>query len=211
MMKLKFCGFTSIKDITEASQLPIDAIGFIHFEKSKRHQTVAQIQKLASVVPNHIDKVCVMVNPDLTTIEHVLVNTPINTIQLHGTESIAFIQKVRKKYPNIKIIKALAADENIILNINKYKGFVNLFIIDTPSVTYGGTGQTYDWTILKHIKDIPYLIAGGINTENIQTVNQLKLSHQGYDLASGIEVNGRKDIEKMTAIVNIVKGDRENE
>ncbi|MBR9591558.1 phosphoribosylanthranilate isomerase, partial [Staphylococcus aureus] len=92
-----------------------------------------------------------------------------------------------------------------------YKAFVDLFIIDTPSVSYGGTGQTYDWTILKHIKDIPYLIAGGINSENIRTVNQLKLSHLGYDLASGIEVDGRKDIEKMTAIVNIVKGERENE
>lgn len=182
MMKLKFCGFTSIKDVTAASQLPIDAIGFIHYEKSKRHQTITQIKKLASAVPDHIDKVCVVVNPDLTTIEHVLSNTPINTIH-----------------------------ENIIQNINKYKGFVDLFIIDTPSVSYGGTGQTYDWTILKNIKDIPYLIAGGINTENIQTVNQFKLSHQGFDLASGIEVNGRKDIEKMTAIVNIVKGDRENE
>ena len=178
-MKLKFCGFTSIKDVTAASQLPVDAIGFIHYEKSKRHQTITQIKKLASAVPNHIDKVCVVVNPDLTTIEHVLSNTPINTIQLHGRESIDFIQEIKKKYSSIKITKALAADEN--------------------------------WTILKHIKDIPYLIAGGINSENIQTVNQLKLSHQGYDLASGIEVNGRKDIEKMTAIVNIVKGDRENE
>ncbi|MDO1635455.1 phosphoribosylanthranilate isomerase, partial [Escherichia coli] len=27
MMKLKFCGITSIKDVTAASQLPIDAIG----------------------------------------------------------------------------------------------------------------------------------------------------------------------------------------
>ncbi len=35
MMKLKFCGFTSIKDVTAASQLPIDAIGFIHYEKVK--------------------------------------------------------------------------------------------------------------------------------------------------------------------------------
>ena len=26
MMKLKFCGFTSIEDVTAASQLPIDAI-----------------------------------------------------------------------------------------------------------------------------------------------------------------------------------------
>ncbi|NFZ05332.1 phosphoribosylanthranilate isomerase [Staphylococcus aureus] len=180
-MKLKFCGFTSIKDVTAASQLPIDAIGFIHYEKSKRHQTITQIKKLASAVPDHIDKVCVVVNPDLTTIEHVLSNTPINTIQLHGTESIDFIQEIKKKYSSIKITKALAADENIIQNINKYKGFVDLFIIDTP------------------------------NTENIQTVNQFKLSHQGFDLASGIEVNGRKDIEKMTAIVNIVKGYRENE
>ncbi|MBE5662619.1 phosphoribosylanthranilate isomerase [Staphylococcus sp. SS21] len=210
-MKLKFCGFTSIEDVTAASQLTIDAIGFIHYEKSKRHQTIAQIKKLASVVPGYIDKVCVMVNPDLTTIEQVLINTPINTIQLHGTESIDFIKEIKKKYPSIKIIKALAADEHLIQNINNYKVFVDLFIIDTPSVSYGGTGQTYDWTILKHIKDIPYLIAGGINTENIQTVNQLKLSHLGYDLASGIEVDGRKDIEKMTAIVNIVKGERENE
>lgn len=53
MMKLKFCGFTSIKDVTAASQLPIDAIGFIHYEKSKRHQTITQIKKLASAVPNH--------------------------------------------------------------------------------------------------------------------------------------------------------------
>ena len=37
-----------------------------------------------------------MVNPDLTTIEHVLSNTPINTIQLHGTESIDFIQEIKK-------------------------------------------------------------------------------------------------------------------
>lgn len=211
MMKLKFCGFTSIEDVTAASQLPIEAIGFIHYEKSKRHQTITQIQKLASVVPDYIDKVCVMVNPDLITIEQVLINTSINTIQLHGTESIDFIKEIKKKYPRIKIIKALPADEHLIQNINKYKAFVDLFIIDTPSVSYGGTGQTYDWTILKHIKDIPYLIAGGINTENIQTVNQLKLSHQGYDLASGIEVDGRKDIAKMTAIVNIVKGERENE
>ncbi|MBE5665489.1 phosphoribosylanthranilate isomerase [Staphylococcus sp. SS251] len=210
-MKLKFCGFTSIEDVTAASQLPIEAIGFIHYEKSKRHQTITQIQKLASVVPDYIDKVCVMVNPDLITIEQVLINTSINTIQLHGTESIDFIKEIKKKYPRIKIIKALPADEHLIQNINKYKAFVDLFIIDTPSVSYGGTGQTYDWTILKHIKDIPYLIAGGINTENIQTVNQLKLSHQGYDLASGIEVDGRKDIAKMTAIVNIVKGERENE
>lgn len=52
MMKLKFCGFTSIKDVTAASQLPIDAIGFIHYEKSKRHQTITQIKKASVCCSN---------------------------------------------------------------------------------------------------------------------------------------------------------------
>lgn len=104
MMKLKFCGFTSIKDVTAASQLPIDAIGFIHYEKSKRHQTITQIKKLASAVPNHIDKVCVMVNPDLTTIEHVLSNTSINTIQLHGQNLLILYRKLKR---NIQALKSL--------------------------------------------------------------------------------------------------------
>lgn len=73
--------------------------------KSKRHQTIVQIQKLASAVPNHIDTVCVMVNPDLTTIEHVLSNTPINTIQLHGTESIDFIQEIKRSIQALKSLK----------------------------------------------------------------------------------------------------------
>lgn len=102
-MKLKFCGFTSIKDVTAASQLPIDAIGFIHYEKVKASNNYPN-KKLASAVPNHIDKVCVMVNPDLTTIEHVLSNTSINTIQLHGTESIDFIQEIKR---NIQALKSL--------------------------------------------------------------------------------------------------------
>lgn len=45
MMKLKFCGFTSIEDVTAASQLPIDAIGFIHYEKVKG---IKQLSKFKS-------------------------------------------------------------------------------------------------------------------------------------------------------------------
>lgn len=105
MMKLKFCGFTSIKDVTAASQLPIDAIGFIHYEKSKRHQTITQIKKLASAVPNHIDKVCVMVNPDLTTIEHVLSNTSINTQYSYTAQNLLILYRKLKR--NIQALKSL--------------------------------------------------------------------------------------------------------
>ncbi|PTF28985.1 phosphoribosylanthranilate isomerase, partial [Staphylococcus cohnii] len=36
-MKLKFCGFKTIEDVYKAKDLDIDAIGFIHYPKSKRY------------------------------------------------------------------------------------------------------------------------------------------------------------------------------
>lgn len=51
-----------------------------------------------------------------------------------------------------------------------------------------------------------FLIAGGMNYKNIQSVSKLNLNHNGYDIASGIETNGVKDSEKMQAIIELVKG-----
>lgn len=81
-----------------------------------------------------------------------------------------------------------------------------MFIIDTPSKSYGGTGKVYDWEMLKTLNDVNYLIAGGMNYDNIQAVTSLDLAHQGYDIASGIETNNEKDMEKMAAIIKLVKG-----
>ena len=42
-MYLKFCGFKSNEDVLKAIELPIDAIGFINFPKSRRHFDLNQI------------------------------------------------------------------------------------------------------------------------------------------------------------------------
>ncbi|EHJ08630.1 phosphoribosylanthranilate isomerase [Staphylococcus simiae] len=207
-MKLKFCGFQSLQDVKNASTLPIDAIGFIHYEKSKRHQTIQQIAQLTSIIPKQIDKAVVVVNPDFSTVEQLVNETYINTVQFHGLKSLDLITKVKHHFPTLKIIKALPADNNLSERIKEYKHIVDLFIIDTPSKDYGGTGKSYDWTILKTIPtDIPYLIAGGIDAQSIDEISTLNLTHQGYDIASGIETNHKKDFIKMTNIVNKVKGD----
>ncbi|NQD98919.1 phosphoribosylanthranilate isomerase, partial [Staphylococcus xylosus] len=74
------------------------------------------------------------------------------------------------------------------------------------SQNYGGTGKVYDWEILEVINDIDYLIAGGINHENIKKIEKLSLQHSGYDIASGIETNNVKDKCKMQSIIEHVKG-----
>ena len=67
-------------------------------------------------------------------------------------------------------------------SIIHYQQSVDLFIIDTPSEDFGGTGKVYDWSILKSLSDIEFLIAGGINLENIKKIEQLNLNHVGYDI-----------------------------
>lgn len=206
-MYLKFCGFKRKEDVLKAIELPIDAIGFIHFPNSHRHRDMSQIQQLTKLVPSYIDRLVVLVNPDRTQIQSVVSHTQINTIQFHGNEPIEIIKSTRTQYPNIKIFKALPAHQDLLDHIDYYKQLVDLFIIDTPSEQFGGTGQIYDWHLLDHIQDVPFLIAGGLTDQHIKQIQHLSLQHIGYDIASGIEINHQKDGDKMKTIVNIVKGE----
>ncbi|MDW8553735.1 phosphoribosylanthranilate isomerase [Staphylococcus xylosus] len=207
-MKLKFCGFRQLSDVKKAKDLDIEAMGFIHFPKSKRFVDIQTIRQFTDVIPNDKEKVVILVNPDYDVIDSLIEETGITSIQLHGEEPLATISYIRQKSKDINIIKALPAkdSESLLTAIEYYKHVVDQFIIDTPSQNYGGTGKVYDWEILKVVNDIDYLIAGGINYENIQKIEKLSLQHSGYDIASGIETNNDKDKGKMQSIIELVKG-----
>ncbi|WP_353422669.1 phosphoribosylanthranilate isomerase [Staphylococcus xylosus] len=207
-MKLKFCGFRQLSDVKKAKDLDIDAMGFIHFPKSKRFVDIQTIRQFTDVIPDDKEKVVILVNPDYDVINSLIEETGITSMQLHGEEPLATISYIRQKSKDIKIIKALPAkdSESLMTAIEYYKHVVDQFIIDTPSQNYGGTGKVYDWEILEVVNDIDYLIAGGINYENIQKIEKLSLQHSGYDIASGIETNNDKDKCKMQSIIELVKG-----
>ncbi|RIO79818.1 phosphoribosylanthranilate isomerase [Staphylococcus gallinarum] len=211
-MKLKFCGFKTLDDVEKAKNLNIDAIGFIHYSKSKRFVDVQTINQFTQLIPDDKEKVVIVVNPSKTTISDLITHTGITTIQLHGDETLATINYIKQIAPQLKIIKALPAKDLATLqqSIIHYQQSVDLFIIDTPSEDFGGTGKVYDWSILKSLSDIEFLIAGGINLENIKKIEQLNLNHVGYDIASGIETDGVKDSEKMYEIIEYVKGVQQN-
>lgn len=211
-MKLKFCGFKTLDDVEKAKNLNIDAIGFIHYPKSKRFVDVKTINQFTKCLPDDKEKVVIVVNPSKTTIFDLITHTGITTIQLHGDETLDTINYIKQIAPQLKIIKALPAKDLATLqqSIIYYQQSVDLFIIDTPSEDFGGTGKVYDWSILKSFSDVEFLIAGGINLENIKKIEQLNLNHVGYDIASGIETDGVKDSEKMYEIIEYVKGVQQN-
>ena len=69
-----------------------------------------------------------------------------------------------------------------------------------------GTGKTFDWSAIDLTPDIQsrLFIAGGLTPENVSQA--IRTFHPfAVDVSSGIETNGVKDIEKMTAFVEAVR------
>src|SRR5699024_10235682 len=149
-----------LEDVYKAKDLNMDAIGFIHYPNSKCYVEIDEIQAFANLIPKDKDKLVIAVNPDHQTISHLIDNTHTTTSQLHGTENLEPIDFIRQKKTNIRITKALPAKSanKLAKDIQYYKDFVDQFTSDTPSIAYGGTGQSYEWGILKDIKNVDFLI-----------------------------------------------------
>ncbi|QLK86782.1 phosphoribosylanthranilate isomerase [Staphylococcus sp. 17KM0847] len=208
-MYIKYCGFTRQQDVEAACTCPINAIGFVMYPKSERYAEMSTVQKLAAYVPEYIDRVAVVVNMPLSRVSHLLYHTAVNTLQLHGDESVAYIQSLRLKHPGVKIIKALRADDYIVRQIRQYIDYVDVLLIDTPSQHYGGAGTPFDWNLLADISMEKMIIAGGLNDETLPKLMCYLPKVWGVDIASGIEdkEKGQKSYKKMLQMSQYLRGD----
>ncbi|MFM9785678.1 phosphoribosylanthranilate isomerase, partial [Streptomyces scabiei] len=84
---------------------------------------------------------------------------------------------------NCEIWKAQAVKDNLpeqLISVDRH-------LYDTYSDTQeGGTGKTFDWSILNNAKQ-PFMLAGGLNANNI--LGALYQGAQGLDLNSGVELS----------------------
>jgi phosphoribosylanthranilate isomerase len=74
------------------------------------------------------------------------------------------------------------------------------------SETYGGTGQTVDWTLAREVaKAAPILLAGGLTPSNVQEAIR-QVQPYGVDVSSGVEDRpGKKDHGKIRAFTQAVR------
>ena len=63
--------------------------------------------------------------------------------------------------------------------------------------------MAFDWHLLEKISR-PYFLAGGLSAHNIKSVVE-RLVPYAVDVSSGIETDGCKDRNKMTAFVTAVR------
>lgn len=210
--KLKVCGLTKLDQIQELVAMDVDFLGFIFYEKSPRfvlnHLSLEQISEI-----NHQGKVGVFVNERIENILKIVEKAKLNYIQLHGDEDENFILELRQKLSNnVKIIKVIRVGNNIsevkkkLAKISNIESQISNLLFDTNSKAFGGTGKSFDWSILNELNiPVPYFLSGGISEDNILQITSLKQRPFALDINSKFEVEaGNKDIGKIKNFKNIM-------
>jgi phosphoribosylanthranilate isomerase len=192
-MKLKICGMKFPENILKVGALLPDFMGFIFWEKSSRYFD-GEIPRL----PKYIKKVGVFVDESIENIQSKIEKYNLDCIQLHGTESVEFCQKL-KEIP-IEIIKVFSIKDNFDFEIlREFESVCDYFLFDTKGELPGGNGATFDWNLLKkYPSNKPFFLSGGIGIEEIKLLKIMNLPVYGIDVNSKSETEpGLKNIELL--------------
>ena len=195
-MKVKMCGLTRTEDIAAVNECRPDYIGFVFAQKSKRAVTPEQAVVLRRLLDKDIQAVGVFVDEPLSNVAALLYSGVIDIAQLHGQEDDAYIRQLQAEThcPVIKAFRIHTAQEAA----KAQNSPADMILLDAGA----GDGKTFDWSLIQYVTR-PYFLAGGLSPENVQAA--AALHPYALDVSSGIETNGHKDKEKMTAFMNAVR------
>lgn len=213
MQKIKLCGMMKPCDIEYANRVKPDLVGFI-FANTRRKISAAQAKQFREALDAEIPAVGVFVNEDISVITSLVQNGCIDLIQLHGEEDADYIRRLREvcDVPVIKAVKVQTVEQ-----IRQAAALpVDYLLLDTyRKGVLGGTGEAFDWELLRETKAAagdaaegelfgkPYFLAGGLHAGNLREA--AALGSYGLDVSSGIETDGSKDFTKMVEVMELVR------
>lgn len=188
----KVCGLTRAEDAIAAYQAGAVYGGLIFAPKSPRYISPINARIVISAAP--LNWVGVFKNETIDQVCQIAEQLSLYAVQLHGDEDNQYIQLLREKLPkNCQIWKALSISNTIPEHNNP---LVSRYIFDHGA---GGTGKSFDWSLLAGQNLTNVILAGGINPQNIK--NALATNVIGVDLNSGVEISpGIKDKHKIQAV-----------
>lgn len=206
MTAVKICGITASDSLRAAAKSGASFAGLVFYPRSPRYVTPAQAAAIASGVPDtDIALVGLFRDPADEEISAALDHVALSLIQLHGNETPDRVRKIREKF-GLPVIKALPVSEKKDLeSAAPYMNIADWLLFDSRSPQGGGSGQSFDWEILKDFQSpLPWMLAGGLNAGNISAALGI-LAPEAVDVSSGVEdTPGQKNPDKIKEFIESV-------
>jgi len=208
MTRIKICGITRVQDVQLVVEHGADALGMVFYAHSARNVSVPQAAKLVAATPPFVTMVGLFVNPSADEVRDVLRHVPLSVLQFHGEEDAEFCTqfglpylKVIRVRPGIDLLQCALLYQGS----KTHRGAQGLLLDTFVEGTHGGTGQSFDWSLIPRNFPFPVILSGGLNVDNVaHAIRQVR--PYAVDISSGVEsIKGIKDAAKVAAFINEVK------
>ncbi|QGG47727.1 phosphoribosylanthranilate isomerase [Heliorestis convoluta] len=216
MARVKICGIGTYEDAMVAIESGAHAIAFNFVRASKRYINPEKARDIILQLPPFVSIVGVFADEPRYSVEEIASLCRLQVLQFHGQESPEYCR--RWSYHTIKAFRLADAKNDIAKQEQSNALFsswtalleesqqydVDAFLVDAYSPgALGGTGKAFDWSKIDGPLSKPFVLAGGLNPDNVAEAVRI-VKPYGVDVASGVEVGGRKDPAKAKAFINAV-------
>ena len=202
MTAVKICGITRQADAAAAARYGAQAVGLIFYAKSARNVTPAAANEIVNALPPFITAVGLFVNPTSREVEDVLRAVRLGLLQFHGEETPAFCGRFALPYLKAARVKA---GLDLIQYAHRYEAARGLVLDAFVDGAHGGTGTSFDWSLIPSNLALPVVLSGGLNPANVGNAI-CRVLPWAVDVSSGVEASpGIKDPQKIAAFMKEVR------
>ncbi|MDU8924845.1 bifunctional indole-3-glycerol-phosphate synthase TrpC/phosphoribosylanthranilate isomerase TrpF [Pasteurellaceae bacterium LIM206] len=202
----KVCGLTRPQDVQAVYDYGALYGGLIFAPKSPRCVSLQQAQELVTITTAPLRFVGVFQNQSIDFIVNIANQLNLYAVQLHGAETPDFVTALRTALPpQIQIWQAISIDVKASCLTLEDNPLIARYILDSKTDSQqGGTGKSFDWSVIPAQLKHKIILAGGINPVNVQQA--LQQDCIGIDANSGLETSaGIKSKEKIAALFEIIQ------
>lgn len=198
--RIKICGITREQDLDSAVAAGTDALGFVFYGPSPRYVIPEQAARLVARVPAFVKTVGLFVNAPAAEVSAVLDRVPLDILQFHGDETLAYCEafcrpwiKVARVKPGIDLLEYAAGFVGA-------RGIAGL-LLDAHVEGYGGGGLAFDWSLIPPSLPLPVILSGGLHPGNVREAIR-RVRPWAVDVSSGVEsAKGIKDMRKISEFI----------
>ncbi len=202
--KVKICGITDLHDAELAVELGAWAIGMVFYDGSPRRCSTERALRITTALRRRVELCGVFVDASLDELAQRTEELGLSMVQLHGDEGPAFCAEVRRR-TGARVIKAIqVTGAGDVRELERYH--VDFHLVDARARALakqdlrGGTGETFDWSLLAGRRSAtPLILSGGLHPGNVAQAAE-RVRPYAVDTASGTErAPGHKDEAKLRA------------
>ena len=201
-VRVKICGITNQVDASDAIALGADAIGFIFHPPSPRYVSPEKVAEIIAGLPPFVSTVGLFVDLKFEDVRKVIDVSGIGCLQFHGEEEESLCDSFG--LPWFKTIKMMQGAD-VVEKVSRYNRSSAVLFDTGDSNLAGGTGKTFDWELIPKSMNKPYIVAGGLNAQNVRKVIKMTKPF-AVDVCSGVESDkGKKDKSKLKDFITLAK------